>query len=132
MDKKLYKYLSQVQALDDDPCIIDPAPEVRTEDDLSRVLDSIFSVDPDSGLPMTDVSYYLSRNANPTVREWLINNLMKPRAASRVQTEGVDDDMLVEFSRIPGETNEQYSQRIYNLGVEAKKYYDSHKDDLNQ
>ena len=131
MDKKLYKYLSQVQALDDDPCIIDPVPEVRTEDDLSRVLDSIFSVDPDSGLPSTDISYYLSRNSNPTVREWLINNLMKPRAASRVQTEGVDDDMLVEFSRMPGETNEQYSERIYNLGVEAKKFYDAHKDEVN-
>lgn len=130
MDKKLYNCLSQVQALDDNPCIIEPVCEIRTEDDLSRVLDSIFSVDPESGLPMTDVSYYLSRNANPTVREWLINNLMKPRAASRVQTEGVDDDMLVEFSRIPGETYEQYSERIYNLGLEAKKFAEAHKDDL--
>ena len=37
MDKTLYKYLSQVQALDDDPCIIDPAPEVRTEKDTYTI-----------------------------------------------------------------------------------------------
>ena len=127
MDKRLYKYMSQIQALDNDPCVIVPDKEIRSDSDLERVLSSIFEVDPKSGLPMTDVQYYLSPNGNPQVRDWLINNLMKPRRdAGQYSTEHLTDDMIVEFSRGVGETLEDYRERIHNLGEEAKANYEKY------
>ena len=131
MDKRLFKLYSMVQASDNDPCFVEPDPEVRTESDLQRLLDSIFSVDEKTGLPRSDIQYYLSPNGNPTVRDWLINNLMKPRADQlRTSVEGVTDDMLFEFTRQPGEEIDDYCQRIYNLGAEAKAFADANREEL--
>ena len=128
MDKSLYFLYSMVQATDNDPCWVEPEKEIRSESDLQKVLDSIFTVDEKSGLPRTDVQYYLSGNGNPQVREWLINNLMKPRADKlRSSVDGVTDDMMFEFSRKPGEEFDDYRQRIYNLGAEAKAFYEANK-----
>ena len=131
MDKRLYKYLSQIQAMDNDPCVIVPDKEIRSDSDLDRVLSSIFEVDPKSGLPMSDVQYYLSPNGNPQVREWLINNLMKPRRdAGQYSIDNLTDDMIVEFSRGVGESIEDYRDRLHNLGVEAKTNYEKYKLEL--
>ena len=130
MDKRLFKLYSMVQATDNDPCFVEPDPEVRTESDLSRVLDSIFTVDEKSGFPRSDIQYYLSSNGNPSVKEWLINNLMKPRADKlRTSVEGVTDDMLFEFSRQADEDFDSYRDRIHQLGVEAKAFADAHRED---
>lgn len=117
-----------IQAEDNVPVVIPDPPEIRSESDLQRVLDSIFTVDEKSGLPRTDVQYYLSANGNPEVREWLINNLMKPRADKLHQNvDGVTDDMLIEFSRQADEDFESYRKRIYNLGVEAREFFEANK-----
>lgn len=117
-----------IQAEDNIPVVIPDPPEIRSESDLQRVLDSIFTVDEKSGLPRTDVQYYLSPNGNPEVREWLINNLMKPREDKlRTNVDGVTDDILIEFSRQAGEDIDTYRQRIYNLGVEAREFYEANK-----
>lgn len=117
-----------IQAEDNIPVVIPDPPEVRSESDLQRVLDSIFTVDEKSGLPRTDVQYYLSPNGNPEVREWLINNLMKPRADKLHENiEGVTDDMLIEFTRQADEDIDSYRKRIYNLGVEAREFAEAHK-----
>lgn len=111
-------------SIPDEPC-------VKTESDLTRLLNSIFTVDEKSGLPRTDIQYYLSANSNPTVREWLINNLLKPRADKlRSSVEGVTDDMLFEFTRKPDEEFDDYRQRIYQLGVEAKAFADAHREEI--
>lgn len=131
MDRELFKFHSMIQAPDTDPRFVEPDPEVRSESDLQRLLDSIFTVDEKTGLPRSDVQYYLSSNGNPTVKEWLINNLMKPRADKlRSSVEGVTDDMLFEFTRKPGEEFDDYRQRIYNLGAEAKAFADAHRDEF--
>lgn len=117
-----------IQAEDNIPVVIPDPPEIRSESDLQRVLDAIFTVDEKSGLPRTDVQYYLSPNGNPDVREWLINNLMKPRADKlRTNIDGVTDDMLFEFSRQAGEDLDTYRDRIYNLGVEAREFAEANK-----
>lgn len=117
-----------IQAEDNIPVVIPDPPEIRSESDLQRVLDSIFTVDEKSGLPRTDVQYYLSPNGNPEVREWLINNLMKPRADKMRNTiEGVTDDMQYEFSRHADEDLDSYRERIYNLGVEARQFAEANK-----
>lgn len=131
MDKRLFKLYSMVQATDNNPCFVEPEPEVRTESDLNRVLESIFTVDEKTGLPRTDIQYYLSSNANPTVKQWLIDNLMKPRADKlRSSVEGVTDDMLIEFTRQADEDVDSYRKRIYQIGVEAKAFCDAHREEV--
>lgn len=131
MDKRLFKLYSMVQATDCDPCYVEPEPEVRNESDLNRVLDSIFTVDEKTGFPRSDIQYYLSSNANPTVKQWLIDNLMKPRADKlRTSVEGVTDDMLFEFTRKPDEDFDDYRKRVYQLGAEAKAFADAHREEI--
>lgn len=120
-----------VMAPDNNPVSLPDEQYVKSDSDLRRLLDSIFTVDEKTGLPKTDIQYYLSTNSNPTVREWLINNLMKPRADKlRSSVEGVTDDMLFEFTRKPGEEFEDYRDRIYKLGVEAKAFADAHREEI--
>ena len=129
MNKKDYKLFSQYRGLDNDPCAIaDPAP-VKSDSDFDRILSTIFAVDPVSGLPMTDIVYYLSPNGDPQVREWLVNNLLQPRAtASGKSIEGVTDEMIFEFSRKPDESLENYAGRIASIRQEAIDYINAHKD----
>ena len=60
MDKRLYFLHSLVMAPDNIAVSIPDEPCVQTESDLNRLLDSIFTVDEKSGLPRTDIQYYLS------------------------------------------------------------------------
>lgn len=126
MNKSEYIKFSQYVGLDNDPCLIpDPSP-VKSESDFDRILNEIFSVDPVSGLPMSDIQYYLSPNGNPQVREWLMNNLLKPRANSSGQSlDGVTDDMIHEFSRRVDESLDDYALRLSNIRDEAKKFIES-------
>ena len=56
----------------------DPEPDIM-QTSLKEVLDEIFAVDPISGFPKGDIQYYLSSEGNPQVKQWLENNLLKPR-----------------------------------------------------
>lgn len=95
--------------------VIDPE-FVPSVSQLDEILMDIFSVDPESGLPRGDLAYYLSPDGNPTVKAWLENNLLKPRA-KRVGTsiEGVTDDMLNEYSRGSNESVSDYAARLRSL-----------------
>ena len=130
MNKSEYIKFSMYEGLDNDPCIIpDPVP-VKSESDLDRILDTIFDVDPVSGLPFTDIQYYLSPNGNPEVRDWLSNNLLKPRSdASGKSLDGVSDDLIHEFSRGVNESIDDYRERIFNIRKEAQDFINSHTTD---
>lgn len=100
--------------------VFDPA-YVCSDSDFDRILKEIFSVDPSSGLPQGDLAYYLSPNGNPQIKQWLENNLLKPRA-EKVGTsiEGVTDDMLLEMSRGSNESVEDYAIRLHSIYDECR------------
>lgn len=100
----------------------DPEPEVD-ETMLKNILDEIFSVDENSGLPKGDIQYYMSANGNPVVKQWLENNLLKPHFGVSAR-EGISDDMLVEFSRGSDESLADYQQRLISLYDSAKAEYE--------
>lgn len=122
MKKELAKYLSAFQGVDfgysNKP--LDPDYEVD-ESQLKKVLDEIFSVDPVSGFPKGDIHYYMSTNGNPQVKQWLENNLLKPRMKNTGSSlQDVTDDMIVEMSRYQGETIDDYSSRLMSIYDAAK------------
>lgn len=101
--------------------VIDPV-YVPSDSDFERILKEIFSVDPSTGLPQGDLAYYLSPSGNPQIKQWLENNLLKPRA-EKVGTsiEGVTDDMLFEMSRGDNESVEDYALRLRSIYEESRK-----------
>lgn len=106
--------------------------EPLDDSQLKRVLDEIFAVDPVSGLPKGDIQYWLSKEGNPQIKQWLENNLLKPRVKnSGSSIEGVTDDMIVEMSRKAGESAEAYSARLSSIYESAKAEYESGLQSLN-
>ena len=102
---------------------IDPVPQIDNSE-LKQVLDEIFSVDPVTGFPKGDIQYYLSSDGNPMVKQWLETHLLKPRQTSGQSLQGLTDDMIVEFSRVKGESIEDYQARLTSLYDSAKAEYE--------
>ena len=130
MKKELAKYLSAFQGIDltysNKP--VDPGYEFD-ESQLKKVLDEIFSVDPVSGFPRGDIHYYMSTNGNPQVKQWIENNLLKPRMKNTGSSiKDVTDDMIVEMSRYQGETIDDYSSRLMSIYDAAKAESDKSQD----
>ena len=73
----------------------DPAPDIM-QTSLKEVLDEIFAVDPISGFPKGDIQYYLSSEGNPQVKQWLENNLLKPRLSGGSSLEDITEYLLSE------------------------------------
>ena len=101
----------------------DPAPDIM-QTQLKEVLDEIFSVDPISGFPKGDIQYYLSSEGNPQVKQWLENNLLKPRMSGGSSLEDITDDMRVEFSRSANESISDYQARLMKIYDDAKAEYE--------
>lgn len=113
----IYKGLDDVgQNLPDSPL-----PEFD-DSPLGLMLKEIFQVDPVSGFPRGDIQYYLSGDGNPQIKQWLENNLLKPRMISTGSSlDGVTDDMIAEFSRKSGESVDSYRSRLLSIYDDAKK-----------
>lgn len=101
-----------------------PEP-VKSDSEIDNILKEIFSVDPRTGLPMGDIAYYLSPDGNPAVKEWLVNNLLKPRSGGNEFNPDMTDDMIIEMSRQQNESFEDYSSRLMGIYDEAKQFYDN-------
>ena len=128
MNRESFKNHSMIMALDNDPCIIPDEPFVDDNSEIANILREIFAVDDRTGLPQGEISYYLSPDGNPQIKEWLLNNLMRERSISVGSSiDGVNDDMLEEFSRRPNESFGDFRKRIYDIGLEAKKFIESQK-----
>ena len=101
---------------------------IAPDDELDRVFNEIFSVDPVTGAPRGDVAYYLSSDGNPQIKDWLMNNLLKPTSARRGNPD-VSDDMIEEFSKHSDESSLGYISRIRGILDDCKAYFDKQKDD---
>lgn len=129
MDKKFANMFAIYSGIDTNIDVSkyeDPLPEpVKEDSEIDSILKEIFSVDPRTGLPMGDIAYYLSPDGNPVVKEWLVNNLLKPRSGGNEFNPDITDDMIVEMSRQQNESLEDYSSRLMGIYDEAKQFYEN-------
>ena len=134
MKKFLAKYFACFQGIDVNHVSVPSVVITESFDDseLGKVLREIFSVDPSTGLPRGDIQYWLSSDGNPQIKQWLENNLLKPRAKqSGTSIEGVTDDMIVEMSRKADESADAYASRLASLYESAKAEYETSLQNLN-
>lgn len=117
-----FKKIRALSGLDSNECVLSEniEPEfVLSDTQLDRIIREVFSVNPRTGIPNGDLAYYLSPDGNPQIKDWLTNNLLKPRVTSKTSLEGVTDDMIVEFSRKSGESVLQYAERLNHLYADS-------------
>lgn len=102
-----------------DPIYITPVVDpdyVSVDDDMQRILREIYTVDELTGVPKGDLAYYLSPDGNPQVKDWLVSNLLQPRAVKQgTSIEGVTDDMLAEFAKGRDESVSDYRERLTSI-----------------
>lgn len=112
MKKELAKFLAVYQGLDLSYHNVPGIPVInKVETSLDEVLKEIFAVDPRTGAPKGDIAYYLSPDGNPMIKQWLENNLLKPRGVTSSNGE-YDDDIIAEYARGADETVDDYRSRI--------------------
>lgn len=93
-------------------------PSVENKD--NPLLDIVYGVDEKTGLPVGDLSFYMSNKTSPEVRQFIIDNLMQP--CTHVNgIELTEEDALFDMIRERDETQEAYLARM-------KKYVEDIKD----
>lgn len=124
MNKQI-RFLQRVNFVPEFPC----APEYEKKEVLVRnkfddLLDIIYSIDPRTGTPRGDLAVFMSKDANPEIRDFIQQNLMMEMptiegrglvmsdALRNSFTKNITDDDIAEFSRNSGETSEDYMKRL--------------------
>lgn len=119
-----------------DPIYVSPVvdPEyVPVDDDMQRILKEIFSVDETTGVPKGDLAYYLSPDGNPQIKQWLVSNLLQPRAIVQGSSvEGVTDDMLAEYAKGRDESVEKYRDRLISIYQKATEDIEKFKSENHE
>lgn len=114
------KKFAAYAALDEVPTNFPKDPEYELDETaLKNILDEIFAVDPTTGFPRGDIQYYLSASGNPQVKQWLENNILKPRMSANSTMQGLTDDLIAEMSQRKSESVEDYSARIRGIYDDA-------------
>lgn len=87
--------------------------ESKKADD--SILSIIYGLDPVSQLPTGDLQYYVSDKANPEIKQFILDNLMRDVSSAAnppSKINGVTDDMVLEMMRRDGESSQQYMSRL--------------------
>ena len=129
MKRSVLKNLAQYEYCDKTAYYFEPVLKYQFNDnDLDAVLKEVFSVDPVSGFPKGDIQYWLSKDGNPMVKDWLMNNLLAPRAKlTGSSIEGVSDELIAEMSHRDGESLSAYQSRLISIYDEARNNLEESK-----
>lgn len=84
--------------------------EVHDDSELKRLCDIIYAPD-ERGLVNSDISIFLSKNANPQIKDWIQRNLMSPMSFDDAPRD-MSDDEIAQYTRGRDESTEQYAQRL--------------------
>lgn len=103
-------------------CPVEDSPEVSESNSPSdSLLRVIYAPDERTGLPTGDLQYFVSDKANPQIKQFILDNLMKDVSVAKnpMNADMSDDDMLL-FARKPNESIDSYAQRLNNEIERAK------------
>lgn len=98
---------------------IEPSVEDKKSDIVSaneELFALIFSVDPKTLLPSGDIAMFMNENTSPQVKQFIQMNLQRPYdvLADSNLVEGVDDDIIAQYSRNQNESVSDYRRRLYD------------------
>ena len=121
---KLYDYSRNVKAADfDKVCPKDDKEVERSLSPQDSLLSIVYAKDEETGLPKGDLQYLVSDKANPEVKQFVLDNLMKDvSSAQNVAAKyNLSDDDILALSRNPNESIQDYANRL-NTSIMRDKY----------
>lgn len=88
------------------------APDVADQREL--LFDTIFSKNPRTGLPSSDITAFMTDKVSPEIKDFIQKELLKPSQRVGASSDLSDDD-LVRFSRQSGESVSAYKSRLLDF-----------------
>lgn len=115
------------RALKDMPIDVSDEKFDNSADNISakdNLFSQIYAVNPLTNLPQGDIAVFMNANTSPQVRDFIVNELMKPDGSEKATSfDGLSDDELYSLSRQHGEDIQAYKLRMFNVirqGVQKK------------
>lgn len=106
----------------DEPFVVHQFPEAiesSDKDSKSKVLQELFAIDPLSGKPMNDLVLSANQRLDPTIREFIRQNLQAPVEPQKATSDyGISEDLC----RKSHETVFEYQQRLREMSVDGIEY----------
>lgn len=86
------------------------------KDSKENLFNQIYSVNPLTNLPQGDIAVFMNQNTSPQVRDFIVNELMRPDGSDKATSfDGLSDDELYSLSRQHGEDIQAYKLRMFNV-----------------
>lgn len=120
LDHRCYGFniYRQLQSIDIPDMIVPEFEESENVDPQQSLFNLVFSVDPDTLLPVGDIAMLLSDKVHPDVKNFITLNLQKPLSLENEASgkfASLDDDVLVELTRGNTESIESYRSRVFDF-----------------
>ena len=133
MKKYLYKDYDGIVNFDAiAPLKCSPKEVVESEDvEKQSLLNMIYDINPETGLPSNDIGVVLNKHASPEVLQFIKDNLMSDVSKSAVSPvrDGIDEDTAFTLMRGQNESRNDYISRVRNfLDTEKGILYDLKKE----
>lgn len=93
------------------------------------LLSIIYAPDVRTGLPTGDLSYYVSDKANPQVKQFILDNLLRDVSAAAAPSlpDGVSEDLAFQLMREKDEDIHSYMDRLNTTISQDKWLLDEYK-----
>lgn len=130
---KLLLFSAGMPDLDFLPMDVVNCDKVDTLKQDNALLDYIYGINPETGLPNGDLAFYLGSDTRPEIRTFIEKNLLVdmsnlgkspldlPTEVVNKMRSVITDDDIAHFSRNHGETREEYASRI-KVWLENERY----------
>lgn len=112
-----FRLTSQLQDVDYPDMYVEELPDIDNSSTEKSLFDIVFSVDPDTLLPVGDIAMLLSDKTHPDVKLFIERNLMNPVDLSSDgsgQFAGLSDDDIQHFTRGRDESYDIYRRRVWD------------------
>lgn len=121
-------------------CRVDDKPDVKSSVDI--LLDKIYAYNPALGRADGDISVFLSDKANPEVKAFIQQNLLKdftqnesalsiPQELRNKLSGKITDDDIEKFSRGIDESREEYADRLKSF-FDYCRYQNAYKKEMKR
>ena len=83
-------------------------------DQREVLFDTIFTIDPRTGLPSSDLTAFMTNKVSPEIKDFIQQELLKPMPTDGGSSDLTDDE-LVMFTRQRGESVSAYKSRLVDF-----------------
>ena len=110
---KLFRFQKHVEEIEAglQELVHSPLPDIQ-ETETDALLRIVYKAGED-GWPISDLAFYVSKEANPEVKKFILDNIMIDVSAAKTPSvNGLPDNQVIMLMRHDGESRESYLSRL--------------------